>query len=391
MRYDFSNSSNRNNTNAEKYQLVYEKFGTKNIIPAWIADMDIDSPLFIQEAIKKRFNHNIFGYEMFPNSAFEAQISWLNTHYDTDYLQKNVLYVHSARATINMCLEAFSTQGDSVIVQTPVYGPFFDLVQESKREVIFNELVCDDYGYYTFDFDNLKKQIQTNTKLLLLCNPANPVGRAWKKEELHRLHTICKENNIIVISDELHCDLVYKPNKHIAFSTIDDAKDLTVSIYSIGKSFNLSGLSASTVIIQNEKLKEKFDRVYHKYQIGQGNIFSHIAFEEAYKNGYQWIQELKVHLYENYELLKKICDKHSHLVKISPIEATYLAWIDCKALGNSDEKINNFFIKEAKIGLNSGISFGKNGQGYVRLNFAMSKEAIKILLLNLDNALSNHK
>ena len=387
MKYDFSTSSNRENTNAEKYTLRVDKFGTNDVTPVWVADMDIDSPVFVQKAIQKRLEHPIYGYEEIPNSAFEAQISWLKRHHNTSYNIDEVFYSHSVVASINVAIESFSDIGDNIIVQTPVYAPFFTSIEHQKREVIYNELVINDNGLYVMDLKTLKKQINKKTKMLIFCNPQNPSGRVWQKEELEELVEFCIENNIIIFSDEAHCDLVYAPHKHTALSTIKGAKDIVISAYGIGKSFNLSGLAMSTIYIQSEKLRLKFEYIYNKYHFANGNVLSHIAFEVAYKYGDDWITQLKIHLYENYLILKKICDKYPKLLTLMPVQATYLAWIDFSKLNISDKKIMNFLIKEAKLGLNRGIFFGHSGKGYFRLNFAVSKEKMKIIAKQLDIAL----
>ena len=389
--YDFTTSSNRRNTNAEKYTLMEDKFGTKDIIPVWIADMDIDSPKFVQEAIQQRLTHQIYGYEEIPNSAFEAQISWLKTNYNTTYSIEDVFYSHSVVASMNVAIEAFSNEGDNIIVQTPVYAPFFKSCEHQKREVLLNPLILNEDGLYKMDLTSLKKQINNKTKMLLFCNPQNPSGRVWNKNELQELVNICKQHNILIFSDEVHCDLVYEPLKHTAMSTINGAKDITISTYGIGKSFNLSGLAMSTVFIQNEDIKKTFKNTYDKYHFASGNCLSHIAFEAAYKYGGQWNKELKIHLHENYLMLKEVCDKHKDLITLMPVQATYLAWIDFTKLNMSDKKIMNFLIKEAKLGLNRGIFFGHIGKGHFRLNFAVSTEIMNKIVTNLDNSLFVYK
>ena len=389
MKYDFSTSSNRTNTNAEKYSLCKEKFGTTNIIPVWIADMDINSPKFVQEAIQTRLKQPIFGYEEFPPSAFKAQISWLKNNYNVNYDIDDVFYSHSIVASLNVAIEAFSNVGDNIIVQTPIYSPLFTSAISQNREVVFNPLILDENGLYKMDLDSLKKQITPKTKMMMLCNPQNPSGRVWRKDELKELVNICKEHNIIIFSDEVHCDLVYEPFKHIPTSSIKGAKDITISAYGIGKSFNLSGLATSTIYIQNKKLREKYKKVYDKYHFASGNILSHVAFEVAYTHGDDWIKDLKIHLTKNYEMLKEVCDKYPKLLTLMPIQATYLAWIECSGISKNSNEINDFFIKKAKLGLNTGNSFCKENNTYMRLNFAVSTEIMKQIVKQLDSALQS--
>ena len=387
--YDFQTSSNRVNTNAEKYALRVEKFNTTDIIPVWIADMDINSPVFVQKALQKRLKHPIYGYEEFPKSAFEAQIKWLEKHHNVKYNIDDVLHSHSVVASLNVAIEAFSNIGDNIIVQTPIYSPLFTSAIKQNREVLFNPLILDDNGLYKMDLESLKKQITSKTKMMMLCNPQNPSGRVWSKTELEDLVNICKEHNILIFSDEVHCDLVYEPIKHIPTSIIKDAKDITISAYGIGKSFNLSGLASSTIYIQNNELKNKYKEIYDKYHFASGNALSHVAFEVAYKYGDDWNKELKIHLYSNYLMLKKICDKYPTLIKLMPIQATYLAWIECSGISKNTNEINDFFVNKAHLGLNQGSSFSKDKNHYMRLNFAVSTEVMQKIVKQLDVALQS--
>lgn len=386
--YDFSTSSPRENTNAEKYTARKRLFGTEDILPIWVADMDIDTPSFVFEDIKKRLEHPILGYEEVPTSAFQAQVDWMKKTHCVEMEVENLIYSHSVVASINVAIEAYTNEGDNIIVQTPVYPPFFQSVQRHNRELLENKLVLKENGKYGFDLEDLKSKINEKTKLLLLCSPHNPVGRVWTQEELAELLDICIENNIVVFSDEIHSDLVYAPNKHISFSSLSKkAKDISVTAIGVGKSFNLAGVSMSSVYIANSSLKEKFLEVYKKHHFADGSVLSHVSFESAYTHGKEWIEELQIHLYKNYEMLESICNKYPEKIKLLPIEATYLAWLDCKAMNFTDRELKDFFVKDAKLGLNAGVSFGENGSGFMRLNFAVSTEMMEEVVYRLDNAL----
>jgi cystathionine beta-lyase len=386
--YDFSTSSPREKTNAEKYTLRKRLFGTEDIIPVWVADMDINTPSFVYKDIQKRLEHPILGYEEVPSSAYQAQINWMKDNHNVEFELDDMIYSHSVVASINIAIEAFSNEGDNIIINTPVYPPFFQSVKRHNREILENKLVLKDDGKYAFDFEDLKAQINDKTKLLLLCSPHNPVGRVWKKEELTDLLEICIENNIMVFADEIHSDLVYTPNKHISFSSLNEkAKDICVTAMGVGKTFNLAGIAMSSISISNRDLKEKFLKVYDKHHLAEGSVLSHIAFQSAYTHGKIWLNELKIHLYENYTMLKELCEKYPIKLKITPIEATYLAWIDCRGMNLDDRGLKDFFIKEAKLGLNPGLGFGTNGSGFMRLNFAVSTDKMKEIIDRLDNAL----
>ena len=390
MSYDFSISTCRENTNAEKYTKRKELFGTDDVMPVWVADMDIDTPDFVIEAVKERLNHPIVGYEEIPKSAFEAQIEWMKKEHNVEFEVQDMLYSHSVVASMSVAIDAFSEVGDKVIVQTPVYSPFFHSVMNHDRKLLKNPLKLLDDGTYTFDIENLKAQIDDSTKLLLLCSPHNPVGRVWRREELEQILEVCLEHNIVVFSDEIHSDLVYAANKHIPFASLSkEARDITVTAIGVGKTFNMAGFSMSSIAISNKNLRDKFSKVYKRIHFADGNALSHVAFESAYRNGKTWLEELKVHLYKNYTLLREVCEKYPNIIKIMPIQATYLAWLDCRGMNLSNNKLRKFFVNEAKLGLNVGLGFGREGSGYMRLNFAISSAKMLEVIQRLDKALKN--
>ena len=390
MKYDFSKSACRKDTNAEKYTLRKELFGTEDVTPVWVADMDIETAPFILDAVKERLNHPILGYEEVPRSAFVAQIEWMKKEHGVEFELEDMLYSHSVVASMSVAIDAFSEVGDKVIVQTPVYPPFFHSVIQHDRELLKNPLKQDESGKYIFDIEDLKSKIDDKTKLLLLCSPHNPVGRVWLKEELEEILEICLEHNIIVFSDEIHSDLVYELNKHIPFSSLSErAREITITAIGVGKTFNMAGFAMSSVAIPNKVLREKFLKTYNRVHFAQGSTLSHVGFERAYSSdGKEWLEDLKVHLLKNYNLLKELCAKYPQAIKLTPIEATYLAWLDCRGMKLSNKKLRNFFIKEAKLGLNAGLSFGREGSGFMRLNFALSRSKMLEVIKQLDEALS---
>lgn len=384
--YDFSTSASREESNAEKYKLRKELFGTDEVLPVWVADMDIDTPEFVLNSVQKRLNHPIVGYEEVPKSAFHAQRDWIKRHHDFEVDVEDIFYSPSVVASINLAIDAFTKEGDGVVVQTPVYPPFFHSVNEHNRKVIKNPLKYED-GRYSFDIEDLKSKIDDKTKLLLLCSPHNPVGRVWRVEELKEILEVCLKHNIVVFSDEIHCDLVYPAHKHTPFASLYGASDITITAMGVGKSFNMAGFGMSSIIIQNKSLKEKFLKSYKKVHFGQGCVLSHVAFESAYRYGDRWLEELKIHLQNNYKLLDALCKKYEKFIKLTQIEATYLAWLDCSAMGLGDRELREFFIKDAKLGLNAGLSFGREGSGFMRLNFGVSFDKMAQIIKQLEDAL----
>lgn len=391
-KYDFTTSANRENTNAEKYALRKKLFGIEDVLPVWVADMDIDTPDFVLEAVKKRLEHPIVGYEEVPQSMFEAQIEWMKKEHGVEFEVSDMLYSHSVVASMNVAIEAFTQKGDKVIVQMPVYPPFFHSVMEHERELLKNPLKQRDDGTYTFDIEDLRSKIDERTKLLLLCSPHNPVGRVWARDELEQILELCLEHNIVVFSDEIHSDLVYTPNVHISFASLNDkARDITITAIGVGKTFNMAGFAISSVAIPNRELREKFKKVYDRIHFANGSALSHVAFETAYKDGKEWLEELKIHLYKNFSMLDELCKRFPHLIKLTPIEATYLAWLDCRGLGLRDRELRDFFIHKAGLGLSAGISFGREGSGFMRLNFAVSSDKMSQVVEKLQKVLQEHR
>ncbi len=375
----------RSVSNAEKYTLRKELFGTEDVIPMWVADMDIATPTFVIDAIQKRLEHEVLGYEEFD--GYESQINWLKRHFDLEIKKEWMFYSHSVVSSMNSVIEAFSEVGDEIIVQTPIYPPFFKSVGEMKRKLVTNTLVLKD-GRFEIDFDDLNSKITSKTKLLLLCSPHNPSGRVFSKDELLKLANICLQNNIVIFSDEVHSDLVYGDLKHTpTLSLSEEISNITISAYGVGKTFNLSGMAISTIVIKNDELRKKFYEVYRDRHYAQGNVLAHTAFKTAYDNGDEWVKGLVKYLETNQNLIKEFALKHKDKMDYYGSEGTYLAWLDFRKLGLKDKALREFLIKEAKLGLSPGISFGKSGSGFMRLNFALVKSELEKALHQLDKAL----
>jgi cysteine-S-conjugate beta-lyase len=373
----------RSSTNAEKYVLRQKLFGTDAVIPMWVADMDIATPQCVLDAVGQRLAHPVFGYEMMSDTAFEAQIDWFAAHHNFVMKREWLSYSPSVVASIGCAIRAFSDIGDEVIVMDPVYPPFYSQVRENGRSLVIHSLIQDADGLYRFDLDRLGQQVSGKTKLLLLCSPHNPVGRVWSHEELTSLCRWCEERGIVILSDEIHCDLIYAPHKHIPTARI--SPENTVMLSGPGKTFNMAGFSISTVSIPSESLRSKFEAERKKVHWGEGAVLSHVAFEAAYREGGVWYDGLMNHLSHNADEIDKALS--STPIRYAKPEATYLAWLDCRALGLGDRELREFFIHKASLGLSPGLSFGKEGSGFMRLNFAVSTEALKEALASLHKAL----
>jgi len=373
----FQTSANREESNSEKYQARERKFGTKDILPLWVADMDIDTPKFILDALKKRLDHPILGYEEISNSAFQAQINWMKKHHNLELKREEMFFSPSVLTSLNLAIQAFSEEGDKVLIQTPVYPAFASSIVNNQRIVLENPLK-EKNGDYGFDFEDLKAKISPRTKLLLLCSPHNPVGRVWKKDELLELASICLEHDIKIIADEIHCDLSF--TKHTPFASLSkEIAEQTMTLLSPAKTFNLSGMSISTISISGNKMREQFNRHYKAIHLGEGNSLAHVAFEVAYTHGEEWLSALKVHLNENIDVLYRQLKENNSKISFTKPEATFLIWLDCRNLKLSEQNLEQYFI-DAGLGLNRGIDFGDDGKGFMRLNIAISKNLFKKLL-----------
>ncbi len=389
--FDFSSAASREQSNAEKYTLREELFGTQDVLPAWVADMDINTPDFVLDAVKKRLEHPIVGYEEVPDSAFLAQIAWMQKRHGVAFKREDMFYSHSVVASMAVVIEAFTRRGEGVIVQTPVYSPFFNTVKKLERRLVLNSLKQREDGSYTFDSEDFKAKIDKSTKLLLLCSPHNPVGRVWREEELRAIAEVCYENDIIVFADEIHCDLVYKPNRHIPFASLSaHARDISVSAIGVGKTFNMAGFAMSSIAVPNAALRKQFEKAYERVHFAQGAVLSHVAFEAAYTEGEGWLEALLQHLQKNYAMLAELSRNYADLIKLTPIEGTYLAWLDCRGMGLKDKALREWFVHEAKLGLNAGLSFGRAGSGFMRLNFAVPSDTMAEIIKRLAGALEKH-
>jgi len=390
MHYDFDEPIKRENTDSFKFDYTNEYFGTSDLIPMWVADMDFRTPDFIMEAIRKRTEHEILGYSTRPESFYQAIINWYKKRQDWSIERNWILFSPGVVAALSLAVNAFTREGEKIIVQPPVYHPFFSVVRDNKRKLVYNTLVQED-GYYRMDLDDLKQKIDTDTKLLILSHPHNPVGRVWSPGELKELADLCLENNIIILSDEIHSDLVLPPHVHYPLSTLsDEISNNTVTCVAASKTFNLAGLSSSAVIIPNEKLRSRFSHEVQKGHLHMGNIFGTIAMETAYSQGGDWLDQLLAYLKDNADLLADYTAANLPGISVRPPEATYLAWLDMKNLGMKSRELRKFMTMEARIGCNDGPSFGPGGTGYQRLNFACPRSTLKKALDQLKQALDKY-
>ncbi len=386
--WNFDEPIDRSNTNSVKYDLRNLKFGKENIIPMWVADMDFKTPPFIVDAVKKRAEHEIYGYTFRGSGFYNAVMHWMNYKHGWKVRKNWITFSPGVVPALSTAVLAFTSPGDKIIVQPPVYFPFYSSIQNFGRQVINNQLIEKDGEYY-IDFEDLEKQIDSRTKMLMFCSPHNPVGRVWTKDELQQLADICVKHDLLVISDDIHSDLVFEPNKHIPLATIsDEIAKRTISTFAPSKTFNVAGLSTSAIIVSNEKLKKRFDSFMQDLHISGGNIFGAVALEAAYTQGAEWLTDLINYLSVNVKMVKEFTEKPNIKIKMKKPESTYLLWLDFRDYNLPEQEINKLIIEKAGLGFNPGSIFGPGGEGFQRMNIACPHCVVKEALSNLEKAFS---
>lgn len=384
-KYNFDEVVDRTDTNSIKYDARQVFFGSKEVLPLWVADMDLKTPDFIMEALKERLEHDILGYTFRGDSYYGSIINWLDKKHGWTVQKEWISFSPGVVAGLTMAIEAFSKPGDEVIVQPPVYFPFFDSVKGTRRRMIENPLKLVDGRYY-FDFEDLKSKITPNTKLLLLCSPQNPGGMVWTKEELNELASICLEHKVLIISDEIHADLVFEGHKHIPLPTLsEEIANNCVVCMAASKTFNIAGLSTSFLVVPNKQLLARYERVLKVPHLHMGNIFGNIALEAAYREGGGWVNQLVDYMWDNYIFLESFLKENLPRVVPMKPEATYLIWLDFSAFKLSDEALNNKLIK-AGVGINKGVQFGKQGTGFMRINIGCPRSTLEQALIRIKEA-----
>ncbi len=373
--FDFNTIINRKNTKSIKWDFTKLYFNTDDVLPMWVADMDFASPPSVTEALIKRASHPAYGYTGVTDSLYEAVKNWMYKKHHWSIKRECITNTPGVVPALTFAILEFSEPGDKIIIQTPVYYPFQSIIQNNGRKLIVSELKREGNDYY-MDFDLLKKQIDKKTKILILCSPHNPIGRVWKRKELEELGNICVENNILILSDEIHMDIVYKDNKHIPIASINsDIDNNTLTFTAPSKTFNIAGLSASNVIINDSNKLKRFNNRKNGMGFVVGNLFGIEALEAAYNYGYEWLDELLVYLSNNIDFIENSF-KDSIIDIIRP-QGTYLMWMDFSKLNLTDEKIGELLLTKAKVALDPGSIFGHGGKGYQRLNFACPLSLLK--------------
>ena len=382
--YDFDSIIERKGTGAIKTDALKKVFGKEDLVPLWVADMDFETPDFITDALKKRLEHPVFGYTAEPEDYRPAIIDWIAGLHGWEIRKEWISYIPGIVKGIGMAINALLEKDEKVIIQPPVYHPFRLVPQRNGRDVVFNPLRETSDGSYEMDFENLEAICDGKCRMLILSNPHNPAGITWSRETLERLASFCHSRGIIVISDEIHADMALFGNRHIPFASVSpDAAACSITFGAPSKTFNIAGIVCSYAVVPDDALREKFYRWIEANEMGSAPIFSHIATVSAFRNGADWRRQMLKYVEGNIEFVEAFCREQIPQIRPLRPQASFLVWMDCRALGLDHESLNRMFIEEAGLALNDGEMFSPGGEGFMRLNVGTSRAVLQDALERL--------
>jgi cysteine-S-conjugate beta-lyase len=375
LSFDFDKIIARDDTASVKQDGRAGYFGTSDVLPLWVADMDFAAPEAVTKALIQRAEHPVYGYSFYPESMVDALISWLKNRHGWIVERDWIVMAPGVVTSLFASVMAFTEQGEGVIVQPPVYAPFFSAVTTNQRRLIENPLILVD-GVYYIDFEQLERCAADGAKMLIFCSPHNPVGRVWHKAELEQLLAITRRYDMTILSDEIHADLIYPDQQHTTLAMLANGSDKIITAVAPSKTFNIPGLGLSALVVPNPAQRIALKKVFDSLHLINTNPFSIAAFEAAYRCGEAWLDALLIYLRDNRDFVSDYLKKNIPAIQLIESQGTYLLWLDCRGLNMTDLQLEAFFVKEAKVGLNPGKSFGKGGNGFMRLNIASPRSVI---------------
>ena len=386
MKFDFDKVIDRTRTESLKWVYPRKVLKVEDAIPMWVADMDFEAPPAVVEAIRNRAAHGVYGYPLIPPSFWQAAIGWLKRRHGWEIRKDWMAKTPGIVPALNYSVRAFTKPGDGVIIQTPVYFPFYHAVENNSRRVVRNPLQFDGRRY-TMDLEDLERKLDEGSRMLILCSPHNPVGRVWTRDELEALGRLAKERDLVVVSDEIHADLVYSGHRHHVLAALSsDLADRTVTCIAPSKTFNIPGLSTAVVIASNPKLLGAFKDETERAGFELGQVFGIVGFEAAYSQGDDWLDELLPYLEANVDFMEKFLEERIPGVRLVKPEGTYLALLDCRGLGLESAALNDFFLKKARVYFSDGAMFGEEAAGFVRINFGCPRALLMEALDRIERA-----
>lgn len=388
MKYNFDEIIDRRGTESVKWDAVSERWGRNDLLPMWVADMDFRTPPFVMEALRKRLGHEVLGYTFACEEWYTSIINWLQNRHGWKVKREELTFMPGIVRGLAFAIQCFTEKGDKVMVMPPVYHPFFLVTEKNKREVVYSPLVLRD-GQYYIDFDRFRKDIQ-GCKLLILSNPHNPGGRVWTREELEQIAEICYESKTLVISDEIHADLTLPPYQHITFALVSEkARQNSLVFMSPSKAFNMPGLASSYCIIENKEICRCFQEYMEASELSEGHLFAYLSVAAAYSNGTEWLDQVLAYIQSNIDFTDAFLSEYIPDIKMIRPQASYLVFLDCRTLGLNQKELVDLFVDGAHLALNDGTMFGKEGEGFMRLNVACPRSVLEKALKQLKEACDN--
>jgi len=387
LSYDFDTVLHREGTASVKWDGRGANFGSQDLLPMWVADMDFAVPEAVSRALQERARHPVFGYTLATHSLYDSLIHWLRHRHGWAIERDWILLSPGVVPSLHAAAIAFAGPQEGVIVQPPVYFPFFSAVTETGRRLIHNPL-REENGRYTLDFDHLEQCAAQGARLLMFCHPHNPVGRVWREDELRQVLDIARRHDLVILSDEIHHDLLFPGHKHLALSLLAEEGDKIVTAVAPSKTFNIPGLGLSALIVPDPQHRAALRKAFELLHLGASNPFSLVAFEAAYRGGEEWLEALLVYLTETRDFVSAYLLENIPQIKRVQPEGTYLLWLDCRGLGLDDAGLRKFFIHEAKVGMNPGTVFGQGGSGHMRMNIGASRQVVAEALQRIKRAMS---
>lgn len=376
MKYNFDEIIPRKNSDCLKYDKLQEMFGTDDALSMWIADMDFRTPPFVIEALRRRLDHEVLGYTFCSPQWKPAIQSWVSRHYGWDVKEEEIGFVGGIVPAISFAVQCFTAPNDKILIQPPVYHPYHHVVKDLGRTLVYNPLRLVN-GQFEIDFEDFERKI-VGCKLFLLCNPHNPGGRVWNADELVRIADICARNGVIVISDEIHCDMALTGYKHTVFATVSEtAAQNSVTLMAASKTFNIAGLKSSYHIIQNEALRKQYSEYLTRSELDTAHLFATTAVAVAYNEGDEWLAQMLQYVEENIAFLDKYLKENMPKISFIRPQASYLVFLDARELGMPQERLVEFFLKEAKVAMNDGTMFGQEGAGFMRMNLGCPRATLR--------------
>lgn len=375
MSFDFDKLIPRNGTCSLKHDGRTGYFGIADVLPLWVADMDFAAPEAVTRALVERAAHPVYGYSLYPDSLYDALVNWLKIRHGWQVQRDWIVMAPGVVPSLFASVMAFAQPEDAVIVQPPVYFPFYSAVTTSGRRLLQNPLRLA-HGRYSIDFDHLEQCAKDGASLLLLCSPHNPVGRVWSRAELKQILNIARRYDLKILSDEIHADLVYPGQQHTVLATLATDSDQLITALAPSKTFNIPGLGLSCLIAPDPAHRAALNKVFGSLHMGNTNPFSIVAFEAAYRCGEAWLDSLLIYLADNRDFVSSYLERHLPAIRLIQPEGTYLLWLDCRDLNMSDAALREFFVHQARIGMNPGTAFGEGGSGFMRLNIASPRSVI---------------